>query len=216
MSGGAGRPPDSSASRGGSAPNESLRRTLLGLIAEDDALRDALAAGGALFDGYHPRMEPLHRRNAARLRSIIARHGWPTRSLAGTDGAAAAWRIVQHAIGEPDFVRACLPLLRAAVRDGEADPGKLAMLEDRVRVFEGRAQLYGTQYDWDDGQQAMVPMGGIEDAENVDERRRSVGLPPIEWRRPPPSGEPPPSKSAEGRRAELEAWAREVGWRGRP
>src|SRR5688572_22069872 len=117
--------------------DEPLRRELLELIAADDELASRLASDGALFDGYNPEMEALHRRNAARLRAIIAEHGWPGRSLVGSDGASAAWRIAQHAIGEPDFMRSCAALLRDAVAAGEADAAHLAMLEDRIRTFEG-------------------------------------------------------------------------------
>jgi hypothetical protein len=193
--------------------NEALRRELLELIADDDRLRAELARDGSLFDGYHPRMAALHRRNVARLRALIELHGWPGRSLAGEDGAAAAWRIVQHAIGEPDFMRAGLVLLRDALQKGEADRVHVAMLEDRIRVFEGRPQLYGTQYDWDDEHKAMVPAIGIEAPEQVDERRRAIGLPPIEWRRPLPDDEPPPIQKRAERAAEMEAWARRTGWR---
>ena len=193
--------------------NEALRRELVDLIADDDRLRAELARDGSLFEGYHPRMEALHRRNAARLRALIELHGWPGRSLVGVDAAAAAWRIVQHAIGEPDFMRASLDLLRDALEKGEADPIHVAMLEDRIRVFEGRLQLYGTQYDWDDDHKAMVPLIGIEAPQQVDARRRAIGLPPIEWRRPPPEDEPPPARNRAERTAEREAWTRRAGWR---
>ena len=193
--------------------NESLRRQLLEMVADDDRLRAELARDVALFESYHPRMEALHRRNAVRLRALIELHGWPGRSQTGEDGAAAAWRIVQHAIGEPDFMRASLALLRDALENGEADPVHVAMLEDRIRVFEGRPQLYGTQYDWNEEYEAMVPMVGIEAPDQVDARRRAIGLPPIEWRRPPPADEPPPARNRAERKAEREAWMRKAGWR---
>lgn len=59
---------------------------------------------------------------------------------------------------------------------------------------------------------AMVPMVGVEAAESLAERRAAVGLPPMVWRRPPPPGGSPPVDLA-ARRAEMEAWARRVGWR---
>ena len=80
----------------------------------DLSFRAELAEDGSLFDGYHPRMESLHRENAARLRAIIAEIGWPTANLAGEDGAEAAWMIAQHSIGEPEFMRVCRDLIEAA------------------------------------------------------------------------------------------------------
>ena len=92
---------------------------------------------------YHPAMAAVHQHNAARLRQIVAAHGWPGRSLVGAEAASAAWRIVQHAIGEPAFRRAMLPVITAAAAAAELAPSEAAILDDRVRVFEGRLQRYG-------------------------------------------------------------------------
>ena len=195
-----------------SGSSDDLRRELLALEADDDRVRARLAADGSLFGGYHAEMEAVHRRNARRLREIIAASGWPGRSRVGEDGASAAWRIVQHAIGEPDFVRECLPLLEDAAARGEADAAQVAMLVDRVRCLEGRPQRYGTQLEWNDDATAMVPSGTIEDEAFVDSRRESVGLPPIRWMVPPDPLEPRP-KDVKRLRAEMNAWAERVGWR---
>jgi hypothetical protein len=127
-------------------PGRSLREELLAMAAEDQRVRAELAADGSLFDGYHPRMAEVHRRNAARLTEILDLHGWPGRDLVGADGAAAAWLVLQHAIGDPPLMRRGLELLWR-LAPGEIGPARLAMLEDRVRAFEGRPQRYGTQYD---------------------------------------------------------------------
>jgi hypothetical protein len=75
-----------------------LRNGLLAMQAEDRRVRAELLADGSLGDGYHPRMEEVHRRNAARLTEIIAGHGWPGRGLVGEDGARAARFVLQHTI----------------------------------------------------------------------------------------------------------------------
>lgn len=189
-----------------------LRAELLSLAAADEAVRERLAADGSLFAGYHPEMEMVHRRNAARLRAIVDEIGWPGRTLAGEDGAHAAWRILQHSIGEPELMRGLLPAVAGAVEAGEARADDLAMLEDRIRVLEGRPQLYGTQYDWDDSASWMVPIGTVEDPEGIDRRRRAVGLGPMVWRKPVQEREPRPA-DLEARRREMDEWARQVGWR---
>lgn len=197
--------------------DENLRQELLTMLAQDLSMREELAADGSLFEGYHPRMEALHRKNAARLAQIIEHLGWPGRSLVGDDGAKAAWMIAQHAISEPDLQRRALILIKRAADLGEAPPWQAAMLEDRIRGFEGRQQIYGTQFDWDaDGE--MSPYPAIENAEQVDERRREVGLGPlgeeIKRRREAiaETNERPPDDIAEWRR-QVEEWARRVGWR---
>lgn len=80
-----------------------LREELLAMVRTDEQVRSELEADGSLFDGYHPRMESVHRRHAARLREIIREFGWPGHHLVGEDGARSAWLIAQHSIGEPDF-----------------------------------------------------------------------------------------------------------------
>lgn len=186
------------------------------MIEEDWRVRTELAADGSLYDGYHPRMELVHRRNGARLNAILDRCGWPGRSLVGADGAHAAWLIAQHAIGEPLLQRRALQLLRSAAAQGEAALLEVAMLEDRIRVAEGRPQRYGTQYDWDRSG-VMSPMP-IESPEHVDERRRAVGLGPLaeDMRRRrehvAQSNEKPPG-DWEARQREIEEWYRCKGWR---
>lgn len=95
-------------------------------------------------------MEAVHKRNAGRLKQVIAEHGWPGRSLVGEDGMIAAWFIVQHAISDPPFQRQVLTLLNDALARGEVSPQSLAFLEDRICIFEGRPQIYGTQFEPDD------------------------------------------------------------------
>jgi Family of unknown function (DUF6624) len=197
--------------------NEALRAELLALAEEDRRVRAELAADGSLFDGYHPRMAEVHRRNAARLVEILEAHGWPGCGLVGADGAEAACLILQHAIGDPPLQRRGLGLLRQAAEAGEVAAVHFAMLEDRIRFFEGRPQRYGTQFDWDEhGELSPAP---IEDVAGVDERRRALELPPLAetTRRHREemalSGERPPRDWA-ARRREMEGWARAVGWRG--
>lgn len=192
----------------------SLRDELLAMAAEDHAVRTALAADGSLFRGYHPTMADVHRRNAARLETIIAQHGWPGRSLVGDAGAAAAWLVLQHAIGNPPLQRRGLELLKSAP-PGEVSPAQVAMLDDRIRAFEGRPQLYGSQYDWD-ANGVLNPLP-IEDPEGVDERRLAVGLAPLaenttrirETTAAGGQGPPPDWKARQQAKAE---WERSVGW----
>ena len=175
----------------------------------DLSLRDELARDGSLFDGYHPRMEELHKRNAARLREIIAAHGWPGKTLVGEEACEAAWMVVQHDIGEPEFMRSMLAVFNRETARGELKAKWSALTEDRIRMFEGRPQLYATNMNWNE--RGEMEVGAVEDPEHLDERRASVGLPP--YRDPGPAGVEPPLKDpAEFHRRGLE-WARRVGWR---
>lgn len=195
--------------------NEALRRELLAMRTGDLRTRDDLLQRGELEGGYHPEMEAVHRRNAARLRVLIAEHGWPDVDLAGDDGAGAAWLIAQHAAGEPDFQRHSLTLLQECIARDAVPLWQAAYLSDRIRRFEGWPQVYGTQYHPSETHSgdALWP---IWDAAHVDERRHSVGLEPM--RAQDQTGTLlTPAERAERRRVSLEAdeWARRVGWRPR-
>jgi hypothetical protein len=192
--------------------NDVIRHQLLAMVAEDRRVRTELAATGELYQGYAPRMEDVHRRNARDLLALVRDYGWPSRSFVGEDGSHAAWLVLQHAIGEPEAQRGCLPLLRGAAEVGEATLAQVAYLEDRIAFFERRPQRYGTQFDWDE--RGMMNPWPIEDPEGVDARRAEVGLPSLAERiaqvRRETAGAVPPDHAR--RQAEMLAWSRSVGW----
>jgi hypothetical protein len=171
-----------------------LRDELLAMEAEDIRVRAELLEEGTLGDGYNPRMRAVHERNAMRLKQIIGAHGWPGRSLVGRDGSHAAWRIVQHTIGEPDFQRSCVSAIEKSIAEGEAPLAQLAFLVDRVRYFEGKPRFYGAQSDWDEN--------GELNAERTREIREQAAR----------EGDNGP-KDREEHKRKFEAWLRETGWR---
>jgi hypothetical protein len=189
-----------------------LRRRLLDMAEEDERVRAELAASGELFRSYPPRMAEVHNRNGNELQVVIDQHGWPGRSLVGEDGAEAAWLILLHAIGNPALQRGALPILQDAIARGEAPPAHAAYLEDKIRFFERRPQRYGTQADWDENGQMTTWM--LEDPHRVNEYRRSVGLNPLveSARQVDEVAHEPPPRDFQKRQAEMEAWARFVGW----
>lgn len=178
-------------------------------------MRAELAADGTLFKGYNARMREVHERNAAVLEEYLSAFGWPGFHLADRDGAEAAWRIAQHAIGMPAFQRRCLKLLQAAVSRGDAEAQHAAYLEDRIAFNERRPQKYGTQFDWDENGD-MSPYD-VDDFKAVDRRRRTLGMTPFaehiahmreQWRK---SNERAPT-DWKARQREIVEWARGVGW----
>jgi hypothetical protein len=190
--------------------DKALEKRLIDLDEFHQRVRADLAADGSLFEGYHPRMEAVHRANAAQLREIIANHGWPGFSLVGERGTYAAWRIAQHSIGEPAFMRQCRDLLRQASANGDAHPWQHAYIDDRIRVFEGLPQRYGTQLR--DGESGLEP-APLEDPENVEARRQELGLPPLSEIVARARMNPPPASPNQAARGEEEfAWRKRVGW----
>lgn len=161
--------------------NEMLSQELVAMAKNDLSVREALVADGSLgHDRYHPRMEAVHISNAARLAAIIEQYGWPGNSLVGEEGAWAAWLISQHAIGNPPFMRHCLTLLKQAAANNEVTPWQVAFLEDRIRMYEGKPQIYGTQFQPNKNGELEPYL--IENPEFVNDRRLAVGLNTIEER----------------------------------
>ena len=191
--------------------DEALRQELVAMRGEDLRVREELLQSGELGRGYAPRMEAVHRKNASRLREIIAEHGWPDRELVGVDRTLAAWFIAQHAIGEPDFQRQTLTLVQEKVKQGKVPAAQEAYLSDRIAMYEGRPQRYGTQsLPCSDGQYRRWK---TEDPEHLNERRTAIGIPSVED--DPAETEPIPQALAEyqGWLRDYEDWLRRVGWR---
>jgi hypothetical protein len=142
-----------------------LREELLTMQADDQAERTGEASGPS---GDAER--------TARLAEVFEEYGWPGFDLVGEDGSTAAWTIAQHADLDVEFQERALGLLGDAVEDGQASPGDLAYLTDRVAANRGEPQVYGTQVGCVDGE---ARPGEIEDADAVDERRAEAGLDPL-------------------------------------
>jgi hypothetical protein len=121
-------------------------------------------------------MTKIDQANFRRLEKIINEFGWPGKHLVGEEASTAAWLIFQHAHLEQQ--KRYLPALRSAVGKGEARASNLAMTEDRILVGEGKNQLYGTQIGSDPNGKPMLHP--VDDPANIDERRKAVGLPPID------------------------------------
>ncbi|MGL6290705.1 MAG: DUF6624 domain-containing protein [Silanimonas sp.] len=187
-----------------------MRRALLDLAASDAAVRHELESEGVLQGGYHPRMEAVHRENAAQLRVLLAQYGWPNELRAGVDGAEAAWLIAQHAIGEPVFMRECRDRLAEEVDVGHAPKSQLAYLDDRVRVFEGRPQRFGTQFEITPDGPRLFP---VEDPQHLDRNRQDAGLGPVAARLASAQDAPRPTAAEfAAQKADERRWRAGVGW----
>jgi hypothetical protein len=158
------------------APAEAWAEAFLAAARTDLETRARLLESGVLFEGYHPEMETVHVENAALLEKAFDAVGWPGRSVLGEDAAGAAFLVLQHAISRPALQRRGLELLLEAIPKGDANALDAAYLSDRIAVFEGRPQLFGTQFDWFDGALCPAP---VDAPDALDDRRASVGLPPI-------------------------------------
>ncbi len=194
---------------------KSIAKRIIELKDSDLELRDRLIKKGQLSEGYNKEMEQLHNRNAKILDDIIDKISYPTIDKVGKEASEAAWLVIQHAIGQPDFMKKCLELLEKAVGENKADPKNLAYLTDRVAVFEGRRQLYGTQFDWDEN--GVLSPNDFDDLSRVNQRRKSIGLNTLEEqtikiRRQAKNEHESPPTDFQKRKKEFDEWRKTVGW----
>ena len=181
----------------------------------DLELRNKLIQDGRLGEGYDEEMERLHHTNAEILNEIIDTMGYPTVDKVGEEASESAWLIIQHSIGQPNFMKKCLKLLENAVAENKANPKNLAALSDRIASFEGKPQLYGSSFDWDEnGELSPKP---YDDLAKVNQRRKSIGLNTLEeqteiMRRRVRSENQLPPADIEKRKQEYDEWRKSVGW----
>jgi len=172
--------------RYGDAFNEELAAVLADIYKDDQGIRSEWYRlekeyGNPLPDSVSEDfMRRFHHTDSVclvRMEKIIAEHGWPKRSMVGRTGASAVFLVIQHAPLETQ--ERYFPMLEAAVADGEARAADMALMIDRILMRKGLPQRYGSQVrpDPQTGERDFFP---IEDPANVNARRDSVGLGPIE------------------------------------
>ena len=156
-----------------------LREQLKNMVREDQAVRyeyiKAWQTGdSSAADSLLRRMQYVDSVNLRQVTDILDSRGWVGRDVIG-DACEVFWVIIQHAGLEAQGKY--LPLFREAVARGELQAGAVAMMEDRVAVFEGRPQKYGSQLQR--GEDGSYTPFELLDADKVDEWRAEVGMPPM-------------------------------------
>ena len=109
--------------------------------------------------------------NIKRVEEIIAKYGYPGKALVGTPENRAAWIVIQHS--SPQVIQKYLPMLREAVKNGDLDRQSLAITEDRNLMYQGKKQIYSSQFFEVNGKPAFWP---IKNPEKVNELRKEAGF----------------------------------------
>ncbi|MFL5620367.1 MAG: DUF6624 domain-containing protein [Gemmatimonadaceae bacterium] len=161
-------------------PTSGLRAEIASRVAMDQAvqreLSDRIQAGQSTGLA-SARQDSVFNANLQWMRLILDQYGWPGRRLVGDEGSHGAWLLLQHADRDTALQRTALQLLEKAVGAGDASGRDLAYLTDRVRVAEGRPQIYGTQLQYDS--RGCASPKPSEHPAQLDARRASVGLEPV-------------------------------------
>jgi hypothetical protein len=157
-----------------------LRADIAARVATDQAVQRDLSdriQAGLPVGAAAARQDSVFSANLEWMRGVMAQRGWPGWRLVGEEGSHGAWLLLQHADRDTALQRTALGLLENAVRSGDASRRDLAYLTDRVRVAEGRPQVYGTQLQYDN--RGCASPKPTEEPAQVDVRRASAGLEPV-------------------------------------
>ena len=114
--------------------------------------------------------------NLKKVRKILDHYGWLGTDVIGKRGSKALFIIIQHA--DLNVEEHYLPLLKESVKNKKVSPQHLAYLEDRIAVYKGNKQIYGTQIGRNEKTLEFYVMP-LEDPDNIDKRRSSIGLEPF-------------------------------------
>jgi len=114
-----------------------------------------------------------------RLQKIFKEYGFIGFDLAGKEGSSNFWVMVQHSDHNPKFQNEVLKKMKIEIDKMNADPTNYGLLVDRVKLNTGQAQVYGTQIDYNNNLAQAYPKN-LADSINVNKRRKSIGLEPIE------------------------------------
>ncbi len=114
--------------------------------------------------------------NLKRITEIIDTKGWPKKSVVKGNAAGTVFLVIQHS--DIETQKKYLPMMKEAAENEEASWSSLALLIDRVNLREGKEQIYGSQIYRNDDDTFYVK--DLKDPEYVNQRRKEVGLGPIE------------------------------------
>lgn len=111
--------------------------------------------------------------NLIKVMKILDERAWLGKNVVGEQGNKTLFLVIQHA--DLEYQQKYLPMMREAVKNGDANGANLAYLEDRVALREGRRQIYGSQAAKNKKTNKMY-ISPMIDPDNVDKRRAEVGL----------------------------------------
>jgi len=81
--------------------------------------------------------------NLVAVEKIISENGYPSKELVGDIGSRAVFNVLEHSSSQ--ILEKYFPILVEAQKNGEISKASLAMIEDKILMYRGKPQIYGTQ-----------------------------------------------------------------------
>jgi hypothetical protein len=106
---------------------------------------------------------------------ILDQYSWLGPRDVGYNGNKALFLVIQHS--NKEIMEKYFPMMKEAVKKGNAEPELFALLVDRIEMLNGRPQIYGSQMQIINGKRVLYQ---VIDIKNVNKRRAEVGLESLE------------------------------------
>ncbi|MCA3057289.1 MAG: hypothetical protein ING64_13175 [Rhodocyclaceae bacterium] len=154
-----------------------LKAEFEALLESDAKVRAGLKSGmdqkamRAVFD----QTQIVDKANQARLDELAAQHGWPVAKDVGEKAVLGAFIVAQH--GRLEYMKRYESMIAKSAERGDLPKWEFARFDDRLRMYSGMPQRYGTQTNTDE--KGIATFWKIEDEANVDKRRAEVGYGPL-------------------------------------
>lgn len=108
--------------------------------------------------------------------SIIENCGMPTLDEVSKTQLEAIWLVIQNAPNK--YMDEYIDIFIKSTKRGDLQHTEVAMIKDRMLMAQGKPQVYGTQVSMEKNRKWKLH--DIADPEYVNQRRKEVGLVPIE------------------------------------
>ena len=157
--------------------NPALRDELLNMEKVDQEERKKCMTGDADSQAqcFVKLAETVDSANTKRLEELFDRFGFPNKKMVGAEAVQAFMILLQHTTTDKLRERSVKPITKAFTAK-ELTPQDYANFIDRLRLHQGKGQLYGSGFESKDGK---LVLSKTDDIGNLEKRRRRIGLPPL-------------------------------------
>lgn len=156
---------------------DSLRIVLEEMRNEDQEIRrilvDSIGLNSPNSGPYISKMINIDKANQEKIKLILDKYGWLEKSKIGTIASEAYFYTIQHA--DIELMDKWYPEFKRLADKGEANQRHCAMMEDRLLMWKGKKQIYGTQIS-DFRPDKKMSIWPIEHPDSVNQRRKRVGF----------------------------------------
>lgn len=139
------------------------------LAAHNRQPHDSIAEAEALHE-----MQRVDKLNQEQICKILDSRGFVGSDKVG-NAVGTFWAVIQHS--DVNIQKKYLPLFREAAQRGDIAKESVAMMEDRINMFEGKPQRYGSQIEEDE--HGNPRLYKLLDESKVDEWRSEMGMEPL-------------------------------------